>query len=565
MEHVSTDHVDCDVLVIGSGAGGLATALSAASHGNRVMIVEKASVFGGTTATSGGVMWVPVNHVARREGISDSREVARTYLQNLAGAFFEPELVDTYLDTAPEMLRFLEERLKIPLTLEIGTPDYRSDLPGALERGRSVQVTGLSGKQLGKEFRNLRPPLDEMTIFGMQIGSGIKLDDLYAFGRSIGPTLRVIGMFVRNQIESLIYGRPADLANGNALVARLWLALQELDVQILLSTPALRLIGANGRVTGALVSRGGRLCEIRATKSVVLASGGIAHDVDLRRSIYRHPAGSEAHFSLTAPGNRGDGTRMAAEFGARLHRDVSDGGAWMPVSRVPRKNGDWGLFLHSLNQGKPGFIAVGRDGRRFVDESLSYHDFVRAMTKADPSTEQRGCWLICDDRAFRKYGIGFVKPILPTATLEAKGYFVQAKSIAALATKMNVDPKVLEQTVFAYNGPARTGQDPEFGKGSHTYGRYLGDAGHRPNPNIAPLEKPPFRAIFMYPGDIGTFAGLDVNAQCEVLDEAGRPIPGLRAVGNDMASVFRGSYPGGGSMIGPAMTFGYLVGRELKA
>lgn len=555
--------VDCDLLVIGSGAGAMSAALSAVARGARVLVVEKASVFGGTTAVSGGVMWVPANHVARREGVEDDADLARAYLRALLGDRYDPPFIDAYLATAPDMLRFLEEELRLPLTTEIGTPDYRSDLPGALARGRSVQVAGLSGTALGRDLRHLRPPLEEMTLFGLQIGSGINLDDLYAFGRKLGPSLRVVRMLAWNRMQAVLHGRPTRLANGNALVARLWLALRRFDVPLWLGAPALRLTGDGARVDGAIVSRGGWLHRIRASKGVILASGGLSHDIEARQRLYGHPAGAEAHFSLTAPGNRGDGARMAAAFGGHVSGDVSDGGGWMPVSKVPRRDGGWGLFLHSLNQGKPGFIAVTREGRRFVDESLSYHDFVRAMVAADPSPDQKGCWLICDDRAFKKYGIGFVKPILPAGWLESKGYVHRAGGIAALARSIGADPVVLERTIREYNGAAGQGLDPVFGKGSHAYGCYLGDPMHRPSPNVAPLDKAPWRAVFVHPGDIGMFAGLAVSPRAEVLDGEGRPVPGLCAVGNDMLSVFRGSYPGGGSLIGPAMTFGYLAGKEM--
>lgn len=554
---------ECDVLVIGSGAGGLGTALSASAHGNSVIIVEKLSVFGGTTATSGGVMWIPVNHVAKREGIEDDADKARTYLKTLLGDYYNADQIDAFLENGPEMLRFLEERLKIPLTIEIGTPDYRSDFPGALSIGRSVHTTGIDGRKLGRDFANLRPPLMEMTLFGLQIGSGIKLDDLYAFGRRLGPTLRIAGLFAYNTVQSWFHGRATQLANGNALVARLFLALREFNVPVWLSSPALRLISENGRVTGAVVNHNGIVKTIRARKGVVLASGGFTQNVEERQKHYSHPSGAEQHFSLTGPGNRGDGARFAAPLGGRISKKVSDGGGWMPVSKVPRRNGDWGVFLHSLNQAKPGFIAVNRAGKRFVDESLSYHDFVRAVIASDPSEDVKGCYLICDHAAFKKYGMGFAKPIIPTGYLRDKGYFHRAESLRELAEIIGADPKTLETTVVEYNRHAEQGIDPEFGKGSHAYGRYLGDAAHKPSPNIAPLKQGPFYAVFIYPGDIGAFAGLEVTPRGQVLGEEGKPISGLYAVGNDRASVFGGSYPGGGSLIGPAMTFGYLLGKEI--
>jgi len=301
--------------------------------------------------------------------------------------------------------------------------------------------------------------------------------------------------------------------------------------------------------------------RVIARRGVVLASGGFAQNVERRAEIYNHPALGDEHISLTAPGNVGDGARMAESVGGYVASDIPNAGAWMPISRVPRPDGTFGAIIHSVNQGKPGMIAVLRNGRRFTDESVSYHDFVERLVAHPDSGRPAGAFLICDQTAFAKYGLGYAKPFLPTRGLIEAGYLYKADSIAALAATIEVDPTVLGQTVTGYNRHAAKGEDPEFGKGRSVYGHYLGDAGNPINPNVAPLDQGPFYAVWMHAGDIGNFAGIRTDENARVLREDGAAVPGLFAVGNDMASVFRGRYPGGGSLIGPAMTFGFTAAR----
>lgn len=555
---------DCDVLVIGTGAAGFAAALTARHQGLDVLLVEKSHCFGGTTATSGGYVWIPGNSSARAEGIEDSPDAQLTYLRTVIGEHFDAAMAQAYLAHGPQMLDLFTRELGVEFALQ-PMPDYQPHQPGGVWRGRSLQAVPVNARILGPEFRRLRPPLKDMTLFGLSIGSGNNLADLYAFGRKLAPTLRVLGRFARYGVQRLVHGRGTDLVAGNALIARMAAAGFRLGVPLWTSAPASELLMNGDRVTGAIVNRLGQPVHVRARRGVVLASGGIAHDVPRRQALYRHAAGAEDHLSLTAPGNLGDGLRLAEQAGGRLDGNVFSPGAWQPVSRVPHPDGSSGLVFHSVNLGKPGVIAVDRQGRRFVDESVSYHDFVQRMIEAPGIGRPTGAYIVCDDAAFGKYGLGYAKPWLPKRWLRESGYLLQAPTIEALAVQMGIDPATLASTVAGYNEHARFGQDPVFGKGANPYGHYLGDRTHPINPNVAPLLKPPFRTVWMRAGDIGTFAGIRTDARARVLDADGQPIAGLYAAGNDMASVFGGHYPGGGSLIGPAMTFGYIAARDLAA
>ena len=555
---------NCDVLVIGSGAAGFAAAITARKAGLDVVVTEKAPVFGGTTATSGGYIWIPGNHLAKKEGLEDDLDSARRYLREELGNAYNERFIDTYLTKGPEMVRFFVDEIGIPFNVSRAMPDYHPTLPGS-KLGRSLHVEPVDAKILGKELQRLRPLPRELSLFGMGVSSGSDLGHFYKFGRSVKSTIRVASLLTKYGWDKVRYGRGQALVNGNALIARLARALLDLGTPIWTFSPAVQLIVEGGRVAGAMINRNGRIVEVRARKGVVLASGGFAHNVERRSKAYSHPALADEHISLTAPGNVGDGARMAEQAGGFVDTEVASSGAWMPISRVPRPDGTWGPILHSVNQGKPGMIAVLRNGRRFADESISYHDFVQRLIDNPDAGRPAGAFLICDAEAFGKYGLGYAKPFLPLGKLLSSGYLVRADTIAELAGKLGIDPAALGRTMSEYNSHARKGEDPEFGKGKDAYGHYLGDATNRYNANVAPLEKAPFYAVWMYAGDIGNFAGIGTDENARVLNRDGTVVEGLFAVGNDMASVFRGRYPGGGSLIGPAMTFGFTAARRIAA
>lgn len=554
----------CDVLVVGSGAAGFAAAITARKAGLDVLLVEKAPVFGGTTATSGGYAWIPGNSLATRAGIIDSLDNGRRYLKEELGNDFDQDKIETYLANGPKMIDFFVDEIGIPF-VATKMPDYHPDQPGALRNGRSLQVEPVKASILGSELSRLRPLPRELSLFGMGISSGSDLSHFYKFGRSVTSTLRVISLLLKYGYDVVRYGRGQSLVNGNALIARLANALFNMGTPVWTFSPATELTMDNGRVTGAMINRNGRQVRVNARRGVVLSSGGFAHNVERRSQIYKHPALADEHISLAAPGNVGDGARMAESAGGYIESDIPNAGAWMPISRVPHPDGTWGAIIHSVNQGKPGMVAVLRNGRRFVDESISYHDFVERLIANPESGRPAGAFLICDHRAFAKYGLGYAKPFLPTRPLIDAGYLYKADTITALADRIGINPTELNRTVTEYNRHAAKGEDPEFSKGKSVYGHYLGDTTNLCNPNIAPIVDRPFYAVWMYAGDIGNFAGLKTDHHARALRRDGTVIPGLFAIGNDMASIFRGRYPGGGSLIGPAMTFGFTAARFIAA
>lgn len=556
---------NCDVLVIGSGAGGFSAAITAQNEGLDVLMVEKASVFGGTTATSGGYIWIPNNSLAASEGLGDSAERAQDYLKRLCGNDFDPLMVDAYLRHGPAMVDFFVSQIGIAFSATTRMIDYHPEFPGGQKAGRSLQAMPVHAGILGKEFARLRPLPRELSLFGMGVSSGSDLRHLYKFGRSLRSTARVIRLLSKYGWDKLVHGRARSLVNGNALIARLAAAYFAGKGELWTLAPARELIMDGDRVAGANVHHNGNLVAVKARHGVVLASGGFSHDIDRRRRVFRHPAGQEDHVSIVAPGNVGDGARMAEAAGGYVDEGFSNPGAWMPISRVPRADGAWGGIIHSVNQGKPGTIAVLRNGRRFTDESRSYHEFIESLINHPDTGQPAGAFFVCDHDAFSRYGLGYAKPFLPIGALIRRGYIKRANSIRELAGQIGINPDVLGETVSRYNEAALAGEDPEFGKGKNAYGHYLGDESNPYNPNVAPLKRGPFYALWFYAGDVGTFAGIRTDGSGRVMRPDGSAIGGLYATGNDMANVFRGHYPGAGSLIGPAMTFGFAAARDIAA
>lgn len=557
--------IECDVLVIGSGAAGLAAAVTAAWHGQQVILVEKDPVFGGASAWSGGWMWVPRNPLARRAGINEELAQPRAYLQHSLGEHFNAELVDAFLEACPHMVGFFERHSSLQFVDGNAIPDMHGSIPGAASGGHQVSAAPFDAREVGELLPRLRKIMPETSFMGMPIMAGADLAAFLSMTRSAKAALHVAKRFGTHLYHLARYGRAMHLVNGVALVARLAKSAAELGVHLLEAAPAQRLLSEHGRVCGAVVEHRGEEREIHARKAVVLAAGGFAHDIERRKALFpRTPSGHE-HLALPPLACNGDGLRLGEGVGARLNTDLRSPVAWAPVSRVPYGKGRRGHFPHIIDRGKPGVIGVLRNGRRFVNEAGGYYDYTAAMVEAAPEGEAVCSWLICDHRFLRRYGLGFARPApVPLWSVLRSGYLKRGTSIEALARTCGIDPQGLAATVAEFNQHARHGEDPAFGRGSTPFNRRSGDALHKgPNPCVAPIERGPFYAVKVEPGCFGTFAGLKTNGHAQVLDGDDQPIAGLYAAGSDMASVMGGHYPSGGINLGPAMTFGYIAGRHI--
>lgn len=556
--------VECDLLVVGSGAGGLATAVTARWLGLDVIVAEKAPLLGGTTAWSGGWMWIPRNPLAIAAGIIESADEPRRYLRHELANHYDAARVDMYLDAGPRMVDFFTSKTALQFIAGNTIPDFHGNSPGAALGGRSVCAAPFDGRELGARLQDLRPPLAETAPFGMAIASGADLKHFLAATYDVPSFRHVAGRIARHGVDLVRHGRGMHLVNGNALVARLLKSADDLGVRIWTSAAVQQLArGSAGAVIGATIERDGVMIKVAARRGVVLAAGGFPHDRVRKAQLFAHdPSGTE-HWSAAPPSNSGDGLRLGEAVGGDVRRDLTEPGAWAPVSLVPRSDGTVGHFPHLIERGKPGLIAVRRDGRRFANEADPYHDVMKALFAATPVGEAPAAWLICDHAFIRRYGLGAVRPRpFPLTPWLRNRYVLRGADPADLARQCGIAEGAFAETIAAFNRDASNGQDTAFGRGGTPYNRIQGEATHGPNPCVRALDHPPYYGVKIVPGSLGTFAGLRTDVHARVLDRDAQPISGLYAVGNDMASMMGGNYPSGGITLGPAMTFGYIAAHH---
>ncbi|WP_172330352.1 FAD-binding protein [Mangrovicoccus sp. HB161399] len=554
----------CELLVVGTGAAGMAAALRAEACGLHPILVDKAPVWGGSTAVSGGAIWVPDNPLMRRAGMADDRAAARAYLQSEAGNLFNAELVDAFLSQGPEAIAFFNDETELTLSHRPVSPDYHSDRYGAAEGGRALDAHDFDGRKLGPMLARMKPPIEDFTILG---GLTLGRPDIYHFlrmTRSAVSARYAAGRILRYGIDRLGHGRNTRLVMGAAVAARLASSAFARGIPMHLGQELVALErNASGRVTGAQLRCGGVIRRITASHGVVLAAGGFPHDAARRARTFDHVRRGLPHYSMSPASGTGGAIAAAEAIGAAFVESNSNAAFWTPVSLLKNRDGSTRPFPHLfLDRAKPGVIAVGHDGQRFVNEAVSYHDFVQALIGKLLDGGQRSAWLVCDHRALRRYGLGAV-PAFPgrIAPHLASGYLKRGATLAELAGNCGIDPAALSQTIERFNRDAASGTDSEFGKGTTSYQRYLGDPECKPNPCLRPLVGPLY-AVEIFPGDIGTSMGLEIDAQGRVKDREGQPIEGLFACGNDINSIMSGAYPGAGITLGPALTFGYIVGNS---
>jgi succinate dehydrogenase/fumarate reductase flavoprotein subunit len=554
-----------DVVVIGSGGAGLATAIVSVAEGLDAVVLEKSEFIGGTTAMSGGGIWAPANSFMRAAGDGDSRERALEYLRQINGRGRDTTVLEAFLENAPIALDYLQRHSDLTFSTRSRSPDYYSNYAGATKTSRAVDSQEFDARELGIGSQPIRAPRPESLLFGGLAVTGRDVAHLLNCFKSLKSLRYVAYLLVRYAAQRARFGRSTRLVLGQALVARMMSTLRSRGVEMLTSTAARQLILDEGRVVGVIAQSGARSTRILARKGVVLATGGFSYNGDMRRNWVPHP---ESHFPVGSDSNQGDGIRLAVSVGASMPSDDRDSAYWVPVSVRRSPDGTTVTFPHLVtDRAKPGVIAVNGLGRRFVNEADSYHDFVRAMhageSKKFPTIP---AYLICDSRALRRYGLGLARPWpFSKSALIGDGYLIAGSTPGELAGKLGIDSESLCTTMSEFNANARRGEDPNFGKGSTDYNRYMGDTTHRPNPCLAPLEIAPFYAVKVYPGNLGTSRGLSIDRYARVLEPSGSPIQGLYAVGNDADSVFAGAYPGPGASLGPALTFGYVAGMHMAA
>ena len=544
-----------DVVVVGSGAGGMTAALTARAAGARVVIVEKADRYGGSTALSGGGIWAPNNPTLRRAGLGDDPEDVRRYLHAVVGDRVPAARLDTFAAAAPLALEFLERQSPhMRFFWCRGYSDYHPEYPGGRPAGRSIEAKPFDKRRLGA----MESQLLESGISG-PAGLWITATDFHDLNQATRTWLGKRALLrAAGRVATNLVLRRRMATTGQALIARLRMALADAGVELWLSCPVTELVteAANGgtRVAGVVVERDGRPVRLEAAAGVILATGGFDHNPELRA---KYLTDVERDWSMGAPTNTGDGIRLGEDLGAAL--DLMDDAWWMPAIEQPKGN----LFPLVSERSMPGSIIVNQAGRRFTNESAPYVNFIHDQLRLE--REAGGhvpAWFIMDHRARQRYQFAGIPPYqaLPKSWFKI-GTLFSSSTVEGLAGKIGVPADALGETVQRFNAMARTGRDDEFQRGDSAYDRYYGDP-TLPNPCLNELVKGPYYAARLVPGDLGTKGGLVTDEQARVLREDGAPIGGLYAVGNTSASVMGNEYAGAGATIGPSLTFGWVAARH---
>lgn len=537
-----------DVIVLGSGAAGLTAAVTARIEGSDVVVLEKGDRVGGTSAWSGGALWIPCNPHAEAAGIDDTREAALAYLASLSNGLIDPRMAAVYVDTGPAMVGYLEANTPLSFELVEGFPDYHPEHPGGMPGGgRSLQSRLFPFTELG-EWR------DRVTI-GRQLGGN-------AQGANIALSETPLGHAAPDGIDSgeLERRRITDeRGTGQALVGRLLRGLLDRGVEPRLQHRATELIVSGGRVTGVRAATPDGQVEIRADRGVVLATGGFEWDPDLVRAFLRGPLERAA----SIPHNTGDGLKMAMKVGVSLGNMRE--AWWTATIDVPDDAGEMIPWMINGERTRPRTIMVNRRGRRFANEAANYNAFGAAFHQIDLETYDYAnipSWMVFDGEYLRTWGLAGW-----TGGGETPSWLHSAETVDGLAASIGVDPGALAATVRDWNSAVAAGRDWDFHRGESAHDQWWGDPSllGSPEANLGPLDEPPYYAVEVHPAALGTKGGPRTDGDARVLDVDGDPIEGLYAAGNAAASMMGMTYGGAGGTLGPAMVFGYLAGRHSSA
>ena len=553
------DH-EVDVLVVGSGAGGMVAALAAAQNNANVLIIEKAKLWGGSSASSGGGIWVPGSHVAKASGFDDDIEGANRYVRSLSADNVPDANIRAYVEKAAPVLEWLMESTPIDY-IAFPYPDYHAERDGGSPTGfRTHMPVPIDGRKLGKDVATMRPANPAACLFGYLNWhfdeTHMLLYRMPGWWKMLAKNMLKYWLDIPFRFKSR---KDRRLTLGGALTGALRIALNEKQVPVWLESPMSELIKEDGHVVGVAINRGGKTQYIKARKGVVLAAGGMDKNGEMRKT--NAPLYPNAQYSGGVTSNTGDSIKAAMKMGGgtmNLHS------AWAaPVFYVP---GEAGGRLSTMERALPGTIMVNQKGERYLNEALDYHTAGQEMAKrhheygdASPS------YMIFDHKFRQQFPMGPLYPLMPE-WLHNRGVrssLKKAKTISGLAEKLNMTPHILEATLSRFNEHAAKGEDPDFHRGEAAYDKMYGDPRQTPNPCLRPIDQGPYYAMPIYPGDIGMNGGLMTNEKAQVLGQDNAPITGLYAVGNNAASAMGESYPGAGVTLMPAMTFAYIAAQHI--
>lgn len=556
-----------DVLVIGSGNGGFTAALCNHLMGaGDVLLIEKSDKVGGTSATSGGGIWIPCSHYAREAGANDSLAEAQQYLdQTLEGEDIPPELVSNYLVNGPKMLQFMHDNTDVRYESLEHYPDYYTTLPGAKVGHRSLEPEPIQASELGEDYKNLTYTHHMIRMFGVIHFTQVEAQVLML---KLPGHMKILGKLVWDYICDIPWRCKTKisrrLACGSAGIARLYLSLKKAGIPLWLNSGMSELIVENDKVIGAVVERDGKTLRVHARKGVVLAAGGFEQNQAMREAYLPQP--TDANWSAGNPHNQGDAIRAGMQIGAATR--LMNHAWWCTTLVVP---GEPAPRLGIMEKSFPGSCVVNTAGKRFANESQNYLAYQREQFAQH--TDESPCapaYHIFDSRFRRDYMAGplMTKSTKPDWSIPkswfSTGFVGKANTIAELAEQMGIDPEGLQETIDKMNHYAKTGIDEEFQRGDSDYDRYYADPEIKPNPCLAPIDEGPFYAMRSDAGDFGTAGGLATDINAQVLNTRGRPIDGLYAIGNCSAAILS-TYPGPGATLGPAMTMGYQAAKHITA
>ena len=557
-----------DVVVVGSGNGALTAALCSHDGGAKTLVIEKSSQFGGTSATSGGGVWIPNNRYAKAENVDDSDQDARNYINSVSPeGMIKEELIETYISEGPRMIDYLHENSQVKYRNLAHYPDYFPDNTGGKEGNRSMEPEPIFGTELGDDLGKLREQHPQTAFTMGPINMNFtQVEGQLLLGALPGWKTQFAKLFTKYILDltmRLKWGwKDRRLTMGNAGIARLILSLKDRNVDLWSLTAMTDLVDENGKVIGLKATKDGSSINIKANKGVILAAGGFERDQDLRDKYLPKP--SNAEWSAANIHNTGDALKAALKLGADTHQ--MDAGWWSTTMKVPGQEKGW---LSMVDKSMPGNYTVNKNGERFSNESQNYVSFVNDMFKKfDEGNPCAPCYMIFDSnfRKNRPCGPLLQSSMQPDSAVPKEwwtpSFLSKGETLEELAEIVGINPEGLKATQAKVNEYSLTGKDIELNRGDSAYDRYYGDPSVTPNPCLAPLQEGPFYCMVLYPGEMGTAGGLVIDTNARVLKQDGQPIDGLYACGN-VTTALLPTYPGPGSTLGPAMTFGYLAAKDI--